>query len=120
MNRILNRVADGLNDALLVVKDDTTHTKRPGREYIFRFVIDKYDRAGVSGGIVEDVSVKPKVGFSLAGIGGSIDFVEQRPVCRLRPKIVVIGTGDVGHGVYPELAIGLILEFANEVEHLIV
>lgn len=120
MNRILDGVANGLDDALLVVKDDTTHAEGPGGEYILRFVIDEHNRARVGGGIVEDVSVKPEVGFPLPCVGGSIDFIEQRPVCRPRPKIVVIGMGDVGHGIHPELTTRLVLEFANEVEHLVI
>jgi len=120
LNGILDSVADGLDDAFLIVKDYTTHAKRAGREDILGFVIDEHDGARVSGDIVEDISVEPEVGFSLASVGRCVDFVEQRPVCWLCPEILVIGTGDVGHGVYSELAARLVLELANKVEHLVI
>ena len=120
LNGILNGVPDGLNDAFLIVEDDPTHTKRPGREHVLGFVIDKNDRAGVNSDVVNNMPVKPEVGLSLAGVSGCVDFVEERPVRRLCPEIVVIGTGDVGHGIHSKLATRLELEFANEVEHLVI
>ena len=41
LNGILDGVANGLKDTLLVVKDDATHAKRASREDVLRFVIDK-------------------------------------------------------------------------------
>jgi len=120
LDGILDGITDGLNDAFLIVEDYATHPKRAGREHILWFVIDEYDRAGVDGDIVEDMPVKPEVGFSLAGVGGSVDLVEQRPVCWLCPEILMIGMGDVRHGIYSELATRLVLQFANEIEHLVI
>lgn len=120
VNGVLDGVSDGLNDALLIVKDDAPHTKRTGREHILRFVIDKYDRTGVGAGIVEDMPVKPEVGLSFAGVGGGIDFVEQGPVRWFCPEILVVWMGDVGHGIYPEFAIRLELEFVDEIEHFVI
>ena len=120
LNGILDGVADSLKDAFLIVEDDTTHAKRTSREHILGLVIDKYGRAGVSSGVVEYESVEPKVGFSLSSVGRDVDFVEQRPVCRFSPEIFIVGTGDVGHGVYLEPAIRPVLQLANEIEHLVI
>ena len=75
---------------------------------------------GVSGDIVEDVSVEPEVGFSLAGVGGGVDLVEHGPIDRFCREVFVVGPGNVGHGVNLELAVGLLLKFANESKHVIV
>jgi len=64
--------------------------------------------------------VKPKVGFSLASVGRGVDLVEEGPVGRFCPEILVIGMGDVGHGIHSELAIRLLLNFANESKHLVI
>ena len=69
LNRILDGIANSLHGTFLIVKNYAAHAKRAGREYVLRLVIDKDYRAGIDGGIVEDMSVKPEVGLSLASVG---------------------------------------------------
>ena len=120
VNGFPDGVADSLNDPLLVIEDNATHAKRSGCEDILCFVVDKYNRARVNCDVVEDMPVKPEVGFSVAGVRRSVDLVKQRPVCWLCPEIIIIRLGDVRHGIYSELAVRLTLQLANKGEHLIV
>ena len=64
--------------------------------------------------------IETKVWLSLAGVGRGVDFVEEGPVCRFGPEVVVVRTRDVGHSIYPESAIRPLFQVANKIEHLVI